>query len=141
MEVTFTGSIPICLKCKAATTRTSLESTTTLFYYKPEYDEHGNNMNPDRNTITRRFRCGNCNLVYSIRGNQYDGWNYTIGPNFQYYFPEYFPDAKKPGERTYTPCLPPIREDASPTNTLYTIVGGAVIFLAVGFIYRRFFRN
>ncbi len=35
-------------------------SMTTLAYYPPIHDGHGNNLNPDRNTTTHPVRCTMC---------------------------------------------------------------------------------
>lgn len=35
-------------------------STTTMVYYPPIYDGHGNNLNPDRNTTTTEMKCWAC---------------------------------------------------------------------------------
>lgn len=34
--------------------------TTTLMYFQPVYDGHGNNLNPDRNKTTSDFKCMTC---------------------------------------------------------------------------------
>jgi hypothetical protein len=35
-------------------------STTTLMYYAPIYDKHGNNLNPDGNITTTQIHCRVC---------------------------------------------------------------------------------
>lgn len=35
-------------------------SMTTLAYYQPVYDGHGNNLNPDRNTTYCPMKCSTC---------------------------------------------------------------------------------
>ena len=37
-----------------------LHSSTTCAYYPPVYDGYGNNLNPDRNKITRHMKCSTC---------------------------------------------------------------------------------
>jgi hypothetical protein len=36
------------------------ESMTTLAYYPPIYDGHGNNLNPDMNKTYNTLRCSTC---------------------------------------------------------------------------------
>lgn len=40
-------------------------STTTLAYYPPVLDGHGNNLNPDMNTTTRCVKCATCGKEWS----------------------------------------------------------------------------
>jgi hypothetical protein len=35
-------------------------SSMTDAYYPPTYDGHGNNINPDRNTVTTQYKCWTC---------------------------------------------------------------------------------
>lgn len=35
-------------------------STTTMVYYPPIYDGHGNNLNPDMNITTTEMKCLTC---------------------------------------------------------------------------------
>lgn len=38
---------------------------TTLAYYPPVYDKHGNNINPDRNVTTGHMKCLTCGTEWS----------------------------------------------------------------------------
>lgn len=42
-----------------------LHGTTTLLYFPPVYDKHGNNLNPDRNKTTATYRCMTCGDTWS----------------------------------------------------------------------------
>jgi len=75
-EVIYTGLIPQCPYCEKPTKRTGGMSSQTLAYYPPQYDENGVNINPDRNTITSTYECLECNKIYTISGNDLDGYNY-----------------------------------------------------------------
>lgn len=37
---------------------------TTCVDYPPIYDKYGNNINPDRNTTTYHYECGNCGKTW-----------------------------------------------------------------------------
>ena len=39
-------------------------AATTLLYYTPIYDKHGNNTNPDGNTTTCDITCSTCKRVW-----------------------------------------------------------------------------
>lgn len=43
-------------KCQIQETHSSI----TCAYYPPIYDGYGNNLNPDRNTTTRKLHCNTC---------------------------------------------------------------------------------
>lgn len=75
--VEYTGSIPVCPFCKVLTSRTGGATYTTSMYFTPVYDEHGNNINPDRNRATKDWRCFACDRQYSTSGNQIDGFVYA----------------------------------------------------------------
>lgn len=49
-------------------------SMTTLLYYHPIFDKHGNNVNPDGNTTSGEVSCSVCERKwsYSTRFNQTD---------------------------------------------------------------------
>lgn len=42
-------------------------SMTTMAYYPPIYDGHGNNVNPDMNTTTHTTRCLTCGKEFVER--------------------------------------------------------------------------
>jgi hypothetical protein len=50
-------------------------ASTTLVYYPPIYDKHGNNLNPDRNTISYEMRCSFCDRKWKI---DQDGNKFTV---------------------------------------------------------------
>ena len=52
-------------------------STTTAMYFPPIYDEHGRNINPDRNTTTTEWHCGVCGHAWTVA---YTASN-TMGPS------------------------------------------------------------
>jgi len=66
----------LCPNCQIETVRVEKGSTTTLGYFPPKYNEEGININPDRNTITKFYKCLNCNLPYKFKGNNTDGFEY-----------------------------------------------------------------
>lgn len=47
-------------------------SMTTMAYYPPVYDKHGNNLNPDMNTTSGEIYCSTCNKTwnYSSQGGK-----------------------------------------------------------------------
>lgn len=78
-SVIFTGDIPQCPYCKKPTKRTEYGwSFRTLMYFPPTYDEHGVNVNPDRNIRTSGYQCLECGHVYYIKGNDPDGYRYAL---------------------------------------------------------------
>lgn len=75
-KVIFTGSIPQCPVCKKPTKREKGSSAKTMMYFQPQYNEKGENTNPDRNTITTDYKCHCCDNSFMICGNGVDGYNY-----------------------------------------------------------------
>ncbi len=76
LEYSETNGIPICPYCQKPTLRTGGTSFTTLMYFYPIYNEHGENTNPDRNIITSNWHCNECGKDYCTAGNYTDGFNY-----------------------------------------------------------------
>ena len=74
--VTDKNNIPYCPYCKKPTKRRDLGESSTLVEFIPYYDEEGNNTNPDRNTIEKTYECCECNKIYEVEGNDYDGYEY-----------------------------------------------------------------
>ncbi len=81
-KYTETNGIPICPYCQKPTERTGGAGSVTLAYYTPIYNKYGNNINPDRNTITSIWYCTGCGNSYTVSGNAYDGYGYIgVDPN------------------------------------------------------------
>lgn len=57
-------------------------SSTTLAYFAPIYDKHGNNVNPDRNTTTTQIHCNVCGKSW-IGSTRLDSTTYTEIPKEQ----------------------------------------------------------
>jgi hypothetical protein len=76
--IKFTETIPICPVCKKPTVRIEGYSTTTDMYFPPTFNEKGENINPDRNIITRSYICKQCGTQYKIFGNNIDGYEYDV---------------------------------------------------------------
>lgn len=70
-KVIYTGNIPQCPYCMVPTMRNAGASSTTLMYFPPSYNEQGENVNPDRNTITTPYHCNSCNKDYKVASK---GW-------------------------------------------------------------------
>lgn len=64
--VTFTGPIPVCPYCKVGTIRTNLGGTTTSMGHVPGYDEFGNEISGDPNTVSTVYRCHSCSNYYGV---------------------------------------------------------------------------
>jgi len=79
VKVKYTNGIPICPFCKVPTKRGGSQGgSSTAMYFPPQYDEKGNNINPDRNIITTNWQCLKCTKYYVVSGNQTDGYQYKI---------------------------------------------------------------
>ena len=76
IEYAETNGVPVCPICQKPTMRTGSGGTSTLMYFAPVYDEHGNNINPDRNTNIFSYDCHECGTHYGISGNSTDGFTY-----------------------------------------------------------------
>ncbi|MCP4665161.1 MAG: hypothetical protein GY849_02250 [Deltaproteobacteria bacterium] len=75
-KVKFIGSIPLCPNCKNITIRRLISSEKTSMYFEPMFDEKGNNINPDKNIKTVKYKC-ECKHEFSIKGNSVDGFYYN----------------------------------------------------------------
>jgi hypothetical protein len=42
-----------------------LSTVATLVYYVPVYDKHGNNLNPDKNRTSVKYRCYTCGDIWA----------------------------------------------------------------------------
>ena len=51
-------------------------STTTAMYFEPQYDKHGNNLNPDGNITTTKVSCAVCHRQW-VSSTQYGETKYT----------------------------------------------------------------
>lgn len=77
-KVVYTNNIPQCPYCQKPTKRNSIGQSSTCMYYPPKYNEKGINTNPDRNTITSVWHCDECKKGFAIKGNEVDGFNYSL---------------------------------------------------------------
>lgn len=66
-EVKFTKGIPICPNCDKPTVRTIGYSTSTCLGYTPVYDENGDNVSQDMNTVTSNYYCQGCNNHFATK--------------------------------------------------------------------------
>ena len=76
MSIIYTGTIPQCPNCNKPTIRTPMGASKTCLYYPPQYNELGENINPDLNTITEGYMCDDCKQYFAIAGNHTEGCNY-----------------------------------------------------------------
>lgn len=74
--VEFTQNIPLCPNCKKPTKRKYEATEVTGMYFKPIYNESGENINPDRNIRTEYYTCSECSKLYKICGNNIEGYVY-----------------------------------------------------------------
>lgn len=77
-KVIFTRTIPQCPHCNIPTIRVRGMSSRTAAYYAPTYNEKGENINPDKNTMTTHYQCLNCNSHFAISGNHINGYEYKL---------------------------------------------------------------
>jgi len=76
-KVNYTGLIPQCPYCKKPTKRSQGGSVTTVMYFRPTYDEKGNEITTDSNITTTDWYCFECNQHFEIKGNSIEGYNYV----------------------------------------------------------------
>lgn len=76
MDVKYTGGLPICPNCQKGTNRQLLGTMSTCLGFSAVYDEKGNDVTVNPNTVTSEFYCAECRSKFAVKHSPWHGASY-----------------------------------------------------------------